>query len=390
MKNLILRKILSAIFIIFFISVHNLVIFAEVPPPPELQSKSVILKEANTNTIIYETNSHEALPPASITKIMTLLLIYEAEADGKFSWEDSVSVSEHAASMGGSQVFLEPYETQTAADMTKCIAIASANDAAVAMAEFIGGSEEGFVSMMNDKAKELGMTDTNFVNACGLDADGHLSSAADIALMTEALITKFPEVKEYTTKWQDTIIHSTKKGDTEFGLTNTNKLIKWYPGATGLKTGSTGKALCCLSGTAEKNGMSLVAVVMGAPDSKTRFLEVMKLFDYAVSNYTLTAGFEKGEPVTEIPVQKGTSDLVQAEAAESVSFLMEKGSANELTWEINAYENISAPFEAGTKAGEITYYMNGEEKGRCDIVTSESIEKITVSEMAKRLFDKWF
>ncbi|MBQ7241750.1 MAG: D-alanyl-D-alanine carboxypeptidase, partial [Firmicutes bacterium] len=244
-------------------AMHNVVIFASVPLPPELHSKSVILKEANTDTIIYETNSHEALPPASITKIMTLLLIYDACAEGRFKWDDPVTVSEHAASMGGSQVFLEPYETQTAADMTKCIAIASANDAAVAMAEFIGGSEEGFVAQMNEKAKELGMEDTHFVNACGLDADGHLSSAYDIALMSEELMSRYPEVKEYTTTWQDTITHNTKKGSTEFGLTNTNKLIKWYPYATGLKTGSTGKALCCLSGTAEKNGLSLVAVVMG-------------------------------------------------------------------------------------------------------------------------------
>ncbi|MBR2594655.1 MAG: D-alanyl-D-alanine carboxypeptidase [Firmicutes bacterium] len=371
-------------------AMHNVVIFASVPPPPELYSKSVILKEANTDTIIYETNCHEALPPASITKIMTLLLIYDACAEGRFKWDDPVTVSEHAASMGGSQVFLEPYETQTAADMTKCIAIASANDAAVAMAEFIGGSEEGFVAQMNEKAKELGMEDTHFVNACGLDADGHLSSAYDIALMSEELMSRYPEVKEYTTTWQDTITHNTKKGSTEFGLTNTNKLIKWYPSATGLKTGSTGKALCCLSGTAEKNGLSLVAVVMGAPDSKTRFREVMKLFDYGFSNYEMISGPEKGENMGEIPVRKGVADSVECETAEKMSFLHEKGSPADLTWDFELPETLTAPVEAGEVIGEVTYYINGEEVGRSNMITSSAVDKNTLKKTVKKLFGKWF
>lgn len=207
----------------------------------QLKSKSAVLMDAGTGTILYEKNSHEAMPPASVTKVMTLLLIYEAEAAGQFGWEETVQVSEHAASMGGSQVFLEPGETQTAAELTKCIAIASANDAAVAMAEFVAGSEEAFVERMNRKAEELGMQETHFVNACGLDVDGHETSAYDIALMSRELMTKFPEVQKYTTTWQDTIIHKTRKGESEFGLTNTNKLIKWYEGATGLKTGSTAR-----------------------------------------------------------------------------------------------------------------------------------------------------
>ena len=233
----------------------------------QLKSKSAVLMDAGTGTVLYEKNSHEAMPPASVTKVMTLLLIYEAEAAGQFEWEEAVQVSEHAASMGGSQVFLEPGETQTAAELTKCIAIASANDAAVAMAEFVAGSEEAFVERMNRKAEELGMQETHFVNACGLDVDGHETSAYDIALMSRELMTKFPEIQKYTTTWQDTIIHKTRKGESEFGLTNTNKLIKWYEGATGLKTGSTGKALYCLSGTAERNGMHLIGVVMAAPGS---------------------------------------------------------------------------------------------------------------------------
>ena len=189
-----------------------------------LTSKSALLMEEDTGTILYEQNSHEALPPASVTKVMTLLLIYEGERDGKFEWTDTVQVSEHAASMGGSQVFLEEGETQTAADMTKSIAIASANDAAVAMAEFLAGSEEAFVQKMNERAKELGMEDTNFVNACGLDTEGHVSSAYDIALMSRELMENFPEIKEYTTTWQDSIVHKTRRGEETFGLTNTNKL----------------------------------------------------------------------------------------------------------------------------------------------------------------------
>ena len=191
-----------------------------------LKSKSAILMEASTGDILYEQNSDEKLPPASITKIMTLLLIYEAERDGKIKWDDKVTVSQHAASMGGSQVFLEEGETQTAADMTKCIAIASANDAAVAMAEYIGGSEDGFVELMNSRAKELGMDNTEFKNACGLDTEGHITTAKDIALMSKELIKNFPDITKYTTTWQDTINHTTRKGTTEFGLTNTNKLIR--------------------------------------------------------------------------------------------------------------------------------------------------------------------
>ncbi len=227
-----------------------------------LKTKSAILMEASTGTVLYEQNSDEQLPPASVTKVMTLLLIYEAVRDGKIKWDDKVTVSEHAASMGGSQVFLEVGETQTVADMTKCIAIASANDAAVAMAEYIGGSEEGFVDLMNARAKELGMENTMFKNACGLDTDGHVTTARDIAIMSRELITNFPDIEQYTTTWQDTITHTTRRGTTEFGLTNTNKLVRWYEGATGLKTGSTGNAKYCLSATANKNGMSLIAVIM--------------------------------------------------------------------------------------------------------------------------------
>lgn len=354
-----------------------------------LTSKSALLMEEDTGTILYEQNSHEALPPASVTKVMTLLLIYEGERNGKFDWTDTVQVSEHAASMGGSQVFLEEGETQTAADMTKSIAIASANDAAVAMAEFLAGSEEAFVQKMNERAKELGMEDTNFVNACGLDTEGHVSSAYDIALMSRELMENFPEIKEYTTTWQDSIVHKTRRGEETFGLTNTNKLIQWYDGATGLKTGSTGNALYCLSGTAERDGMGLIAVVMAAPDYKVRFREVMQLLDYGFANYAIEKGREKGYVMGEVPVEKGMTDTVEAVVAEEISVLVPKG--KEAQWETKTelLPAVSAPVEAGTKVGELVYLRDGEEVGRVELTAGENVAKANVDTMLRRMLAGW-
>lgn len=354
-----------------------------------LTSKSALLMEEDTGTILYEQNSHEALPPASVTKVMTLLLIYEGERDGKFDWTDTVQVSEHAASMGGSQVFLEEGETQTAADMTKSIAIASANDAAVAMAEFLAGSEEAFVQKMNERAKELGMEDTNFVNACGLDTEGHVSSAYDIALMSRELMENFPEIKEYTTTWQDSIIHKTRRGEETFGLTNTNKLIQWYDGATGLKTGSTGNALYCLSGTAERDGMGLIAVVMAAPDYKVRFQEVMELLDYGFANYTIEKGREKGYAMGEVPVEKGMMDTVEAVVAEEISVLVPKGKESQWETKTELLPAVSAPVEAGTKVGELVYIRDGEEVGRVELTAGENVEKANVDTMLRRMLAEW-
>ena len=354
-----------------------------------LTSKSALLMEEDTGTILYEQNSHEALPPASVTKVMTLLLIYEGERDGKFEWTDTVQVSEHAASMGGSQVFLEEGETQTAADLTKSIAIASANDAAVAMAEFLAGSEEAFVQKMNERAKELGMEDTNFVNACGLDIEGHVSSAYDIALMSRELMENFPEIKEYTTTWQDSIVHKTRRGEETFGLTNTNKLIQWYDGATGLKTGSTGNALYCLSGTAERDGMGLIAVVMAAPDYKVRFREVMQLLDYGFANYAIEKGREKGYAMGEVPVEKGMTDTVEAVVAEEISVLVPKG--KEAQWETRTelLPAVSAPVEAGTKVGELVYLRDGEEVGRVELTAGENVAKANMDTMLRRMLAGW-
>lgn len=356
----------------------------------QLKSKSAVLMDAGTGTILYEKNSHEAMPPASVTKVMTLLLIYEAEAAGQFEWEEAVQVSEHAASMGGSQVFLEPGETQTATELTKCIAIASANDAAVAMAEFVAGSEEAFVERMNRKAEELGMRETHFVNACGLDVDGHETSAYDIALMSRELMTKFPEVQKYTTTWQDTIIHKTRKGESEFGLTNTNKLIKWYEGATGLKTGSTGKALYCLSGTAERNGLHLIGVVMAAPDFKLRFQETMKLLDYGFANYSAEKGLPAGKEMGRIPVTKGMEDSVSAVVQEEISILLKKDIGGEWETKTELLPAMDAPVAAGEKVGELIYLLHGKEVGRTDLITAEAVEKANINTMLQRMLRQWF
>ena len=354
-----------------------------------LSAKSAILIEQDSGTILYEQDSHAALPPASVTKVMTMLLIYEAEQAGQFAWDDTVTVSEHAASMGGSQVFLEEGETQTAADMTKCIAIASANDAAVAMAEFVAGSEDAFVQRMNERAQELGMTDTHFENACGLDTDGHITSAYDIALMSRELMRNFPEIQQYTTTWQDSIVHHTRRGEETFGLTNTNKLIQWYDGATGLKTGSTGNALYCLSATAERDGMNLIAVVMAAPDFKTRFQEAMQLLDYGFANYVVETGREKGYVAGQVPVSKGNTAMVEAVTAEDISVLLPKNS--DAAWEskVSLLPAVQAPIAADTKVGEMIYILEGAEVGRVDLVAAQDVPKAGMEQMLQRMLYIW-
>lgn len=365
-----LRKSIAVILMII-LSV-NIVCAA---PAPVIEGKSAVLMEASTGKILAEQNADEALPPASVTKIMTLLLIYDAVEQGKIKWDDKVTVSEHAASMGGSQIFLEPNETQSVEVLTKSIAIASANDAAVAMAEYIGGSEDAFVELMNNKAKEIGMKTANFENACGLDSPNHKLSAKDIAIMSRELITKYPDVHKYTTTWQDTITHTTSKGTSEFGLTNTNKLIKWYESATGLKTGSTSQAKFCLSGTAEKDGMELIAVVMAAPDPKVRFREVMKLLDFGFANYAIKKGKAVDEVAAKIDVNKGMSDSVNAVVAKEVTALVDKGDKNELTFKVDSVGAVNAPIKKGDKLGEILYYSGDKEVGKSDIVAECDVEK---------------
>ena len=385
-----MKKIIFSLITVVFVLLQSFAVntYASQTQMPALTSKSSILMEASTGQILYENNAEEAMPPASVTKIMTLLLIFEAQKEGKFQWDDMITVSEYAASMGGSQVFLEPEEQQTAKDMVKCIAVASANDASVAMAEFIGGSEEGFVAMMNEKAKELGMKNTMFKNACGLDVEGHVTSAKDIAIMSRTLITEFPEVTEFTTIWMDKITHKTRKGESEFGLANTNKLIKWYSGATGLKTGSTSAAKFCLSGTAKRNDTELIAVVMAAPNPKTRFQEVMKMLDWGFANFEVKKIVSQGEDMGNIMTEKGEKESVKIICENDINILVPKGEG-EIKKDTQIYESLKAPFEKGKKAGEIVVYVNGEEKGRSNIVASEGCEKISLVKMIEKIMALW-
>ena len=353
-----------------------------------VKSESAILMEIESGTVIAEKNADEARPIASVTKIMTLLLIFEALDSGKIKLTDSVTVSEHAASMGGSQVYLEPYETQDVDTMIKCISIASANDASVAMAEHLAGSEAAFVELMNKRAKELGMENTTFLNCCGLDVEGHVSSARDVALMSRELMRHHSSVTKYTTTWMDTIIHTTKRGASEFGLSNTNKLIKQYSGITGLKTGSTDAAKYCLSATAERNGVKLVAVVLAAPDTKTRFREAAGLLDYGFAKCTVYKDDAADSMPSEVKVSQGQKDTVPVRLKEQFCYVFTGGedlSAIEKTAEF--YENIKAPLKAGDVVGEYSYHLNGKKLGSVPIICTEDVEKITFSSSFLRCKD---
>ena len=364
---------------------------ATADPKVDITSTAAVLIEGSTGTIIYDKNKDERLRPASITKVMTLLLIFEAIDSGQISLTDEVSVSEHAASMGGSQVFLEPNETQTVDTMIKCISIASANDACVAMAELIGGSEEEFVARMNQRAKELGMLNTHFVNSCGLDTDDHYSSAYDIALMSRELITKHPEISNYATVWMDTIVHTTKKGQTEFGLNNTNKLVKFYSGITGLKTGSTGLAKYCLSATAKRNDMDLIAVILAAPDTKTRFMEASKLLNYGFANYSIYKDNASDVNLEPVKVKKGTDDSVQGQVGGEFSYLCTKGkTADLIRKEVVLSEELQAPVAQNDKIGEIVYYYDDEEIGRIAILATETIDKAKFKDYIWKMMQKYF
>ena len=357
----------------------------------ELNSPSAVLIEGSTGMVIYDKNKDERLRPASITKIMTLILIFDAIDSGKIKLTDEVSVSEHAASMGGSQVYLEPLEVQDVNTMIKCISIASANDACVAMAEYIAGSEEEFVAMMNKKAKELGMNNTNFVNCCGLDVDNHYSSAYDVALMSRELITKHPQISGYSTVWMDTIVHTTKKGKTEFGLTNTNKLVRFYQGITGLKTGSTGLAKYCLAASAKRNNMDLIAVIMAAPDTKTRFAEASKLLNYGFANYSIYSDDNADTALTPVKVTKGVLDTVAGKAGNKFSYLCIKGrSAADIRKEVILYDEVQAPVAVNDKIGEIIYYYDNEKIGSVDILALEGVNKAKYKDYFVKLLKRYF
>lgn len=340
---------------------------------PAVSAPSVLLMEASTGTVICEKNSHDTLRPASITKIMTLILIFDALEAGQIALTDTVTVSEYAASMGGSQVYLEPGETQTAETLIKCISVASANDACVAMAEHICGSEAEFVRQMNERAKGLGMNDTSFANCCGLEADGHLTSAYDVALMSRELINSHPQIHNYCTIWMENITHTTKKGTSEFGLTNTNKLIKQYPYATGLKTGFTSLAKFCVSATAEKDGMKLIAVVMAADDSKTRSADAITLLNYGFSRCHVYSDPNE-DTLTPLAVEKGITQSVGLRYESPFSYLSTDGTElSGIEKQFKLPEAAVAPVKAGDAAGKAVYLLNGKEIGSVDILYTENV-----------------
>ena len=349
-----------------------------------LSAPSVLLMEASTGTILYEKNSHTVLRPASITKIMTLILIFDAIESGQISLEDTVTVSEYAASMGGSQVFLEPNETQTVDTMIKCISIASANDACVAMAEFICGSEAAFVEKMNARAKGLGMNDTTFVNCCGLDVDGHMTSAYDVALMSRELTTKYPQIHNYSTIWMDTITHVTRRGSEEFGLTNTNKLIRQYQYATGLKTGSTSLAKYCVSATAVKDGMELIAVILKGKTSPERFADAQTLLNYGFASYALKTVIPD-EPLPPVSVTLGTQATVQPVLGEENQLLLEKAKTGELSQSVTLESSVQAPVAVGDRLGTLTVTFGEEVLVELPLLAGEEVPRITFRQMLPRV-----
>ena len=337
----------------------------------EVAGKSAVLMDVATGTVLYEANSHEALAPASVTKVMTMLLIMEAIDSGKIGWEDTVTASEAAASKGGSQIYLKVGETMTVTDMVKSIAVSSANDCACAMAEHLYGSEAAFVEQMNQRAKELGMNDTHFVNCSGLDdapeAANHKTSAYDIALMSRELLKNHPDIKKYTTIWMDTVRNGA------FGLANTNKMVRFYAGCTGLKTGFTSGAGYCLSASAQRDGMELIAVVMGSSTSQERFAACKSMLDYGFANFALyTPELEENAAV---PVILGKEATVTAVPAEAATLLVEKGQRSAVTTEVMLEENVTAPVSQGQRLGTLTIRAGDQVLRKIPLVAEKAVAR---------------
>ena len=344
----------------------------------DIKARSAILLEPTTLEILYESNSDEQLPPASITKIMSLILIMEAIDRGDFTVEDVITASEHAASMGGSQIWLEPNESMTVDDLLKATVIASANDATVALAEAVAGSEEGFVELMNRKAKELGMNNTVFKNATGLDAEGHLSTAHDVALMSAELL-KHPLIKKYSTVWMDSL----RDGQSE--LVNTNKLVRFYEGTTGLKTGTTADAGYCLSASASRDGLELVAVIMGGESSPARFEGAKKLLNYGFANYSFEKITPDFKPNTPIKVKNGTENEVLLSPDGEFGMLLKKSERAEITQDAVLPDSVTAPVKKGEKIGEIEIRSGEDVLGTIDIVAQSDVKKLNFFEAFKRV-----
>ena len=347
-----------------------------------ISAPSAILMEKDTGAILYEKDSHAKYEPASVTKVMTLLLTMEAIDAGQLGWEDTVTASTHAISMGGSQIWLKENEQLSVRDMVKAVAVVSANDCAVALAEHIAGSEEAFVSLMNRRAAELGMADTTFRNCTGLPAAGHESSAYDIALMSRELILRHPEIREFTTIWMDTL------RDGQFQLSNTNKLIRYYEGATGLKTGYTATALHCLSATAERDGMELIAVVMHAATSADRFESAKALLSYGFASYALLPVYP--EVIPPVPVLLGKEETVQPVPARECAILVKKSDRGAVTTRTTLCDSVEAPVEAGQKMGELQVYVGDELRDTIDLIACRGVERLTVGGIFKALLRKLF
>ena len=336
-----------------------------------LSCASSVLMEKETGTVLYEQDVHAKLEPASVTKVMTLLLVMEAVDSGRLSPDEMVTVSTHAAGMGGSQVYLKEGEQLSASEMIKCVTVVSGNDCAVALAEHLAGSETAFVSQMNQRARELGMADTNFVNCTGLPAQGHVTSAYDIALMSRELILNHPSIRQYTTIWMDSI------RDGAFGLTNTNRLVRFYQGTTGLKTGSTDAAGFCISATAERDGMELIAVIMKSPTSPERFEDAKALLDYGFANYALVNVYPEA-PLAPVDVLLGTVSQVQPQLQRECHLLVRKGEEGQVTTKLTLAEDLEAPVEQGQTLGQLEVYVGEELRDTVPIVSAQQVDRLTV------------
>ncbi len=350
----------------------------------DLSCESAILISQDTGEVLYEHNAHEKLRPASVTKVMTILLIMEEIDSGRLSYSDKISCSEKASSMGGSQIWLDTREELTVDEMLKAICVVSANDCTVAMAEHIAGSEEMFVNRMNERAKELGMNDTTFKNCHGIDEDGHETSSYDIALMSRELLRNHPSITKYTTIWMDSL----RDGKSE--LVNTNKLIRNYQGATGLKTGSTSLALFNLSASATRDDLSLIAVIMRAPSTKERFSCARKLLDYGFSTFKYKKFAEKDVEVMNVPINKGVVSEVSVKYADTSGKIMNKKSEGNIEQEIIINDNVSAPIEAGQVLGRVEFKVDGEAVASVDLVAESEVGKLNIFTMGKRILKKWF
>jgi len=354
-----------------------------------ISAESAVIMEASSGKVLYEKEADTKRPPASVTKIMTLLLIFDALDQGQIKLDDTVTTSEYAASMGGSQVFLEPGETQSVDTMIKCISVASANDACVAMAELIAGNEEAFVEKMNDRAAALGMENTHFVNCNGLDTDGHLTTARDIALMSRELITRYPQIHDYSKIWMENITHTTAKGTSEFGLTNTNKLIRQYEYATGLKTGSTSQAKFCLSATAEKDGIEMIAVVMAEPDSKTRVKDSIAMLNYGFGKCSRYTDEQVLKKAVYSKVEGGVKEQVKGSADGTFQYIDTEGSDLTAIEKTVKMDRVKAPVKKGDPIGKVWYTLSGAKIGEVPVIADESVGKATFGSALLKVLKEW-